>query len=168
VAIYQRFTVSLWLLVEISIESIGLCLKFGSTRIPVIPMLRLLIFFAGLFALKCVNGQYATPTLLTTAGGDTVLTQLDLDIAWSFGEAVILTMDGQQNMLTNGFHQSDEFCAGDFNFDGVINIGDLLVLLADLGCMNNCIADLNNDVATGIGDLLIFLSVFGTSCYGSI
>ena len=131
-------------------------------------MLRI-FFLTVLLSLSGVpSAQYSSPTLVATAGGDAVINELDLDIAWSFGEAVILTLEGQQNILTNGFHQSDEICAGDFNFDGVINIGDLLVLLSDIGCTNNCIADLNNDVATGIGDLLIFLSIFGTSCYGSI
>jgi hypothetical protein len=55
-------------------------------------------------------------------------------------------------------------CLGDFNFDGSIDVGDLLFLLADFSCMNNCEADMNNDGIVNSGDLLAFLGVYGTDC----
>lgn len=55
-------------------------------------------------------------------------------------------------------------CVGDFDNDGLVGAGDLLVLLADFGCSSNCSADLTGDDSTGISDLLVFLTVFGNSC----
>jgi hypothetical protein len=55
-------------------------------------------------------------------------------------------------------------CYGDFNNDGQIDVGDLLILLADFGCTSGCIADLNEDSVVNSGDLLGFLSVYGTIC----
>lgn len=57
-----------------------------------------------------------------------------------------------------------EPCLGDFNGDGVINAGDLGILLGDFGCTSDCIADLNGDGTVNTEDLLIFLTVFGTIC----
>ncbi len=126
--------------------------------------------FTVLFSLSlCVlTAQYATPELLSTTGGSAISEALDVDIAWTLGESIILTLEGSENTLTNGFHQTDAFCAGDFNFDGFINTSDLLIFLTLFGCTENCLADLNNDIAVNTTDLLIFLSIFGTSCYGSI
>lgn len=58
----------------------------------------------------------------------------------------------------------EEPCLGDFNGDGVINAGDLSILLGDFGCTGDCVADLNGDGQVNTEDLLIFLTVFGTIC----
>ena len=110
--------------------------------------------------------QYATPEVLATAGGSAIIG--DMDLAWTFGEAVIVTMEGDTNFLTNGLHQTDEFCFGDFNFDGQISAPDLLTFLSQFGCQSNCLADLNSDDFVSTSDLLIFLSIYGTSCYGDV
>jgi hypothetical protein len=55
-------------------------------------------------------------------------------------------------------------CLGDFNNDGIINSGDLLILLSNLGCSANCVADMNGDDYMDITDLLAFLTVYGTTC----
>lgn len=55
-------------------------------------------------------------------------------------------------------------CLGDFNNDGERNIGDMLIILGDMGCNVNCVADLNGDTVTNVNDFLIFASVFGTPC----
>jgi hypothetical protein len=66
----------------------------------------------------------------------------------------------------NGVIDPDESlpCPGDFNLDGVINIGDLLLLLADIGCLSECVADMNGDENVNTADLTAFLSLYGTSC----
>lgn len=85
-------------------------------------------------------------------------------MSWTLGESVILTMEGAQNILTNGFHQTDEFCFGDFNFDGQINTSDLLYLLAEMGCTGNCVADMDGNGLVSTSDLLIFLALYGGNC----
>ena len=55
-------------------------------------------------------------------------------------------------------------CPGDFNFDGVITVNDLLILLSDFGCAEGCISDLNEDGQVSVADLLSILSIFGTIC----
>jgi len=59
---------------------------------------------------------------------------------------------------------NENCCPGDFNCDGVIGVADLLIFVADFGCLSGCIADLNGDGITGVGDQLIFLNLFGTIC----
>ena len=58
-----------------------------------------------------------------------------------------------------------EPCVGDFNDDGMRNVADLIVFLADVGCTGTCIGDFNGDGTTNIADLIShFTPVFGTSC----
>ncbi len=56
------------------------------------------------------------------------------------------------------------FCPNDINLDGQVDVQDLLVILGEIGCSNNCSADLNNDGSVGSGDVLIFLPDYGTIC----
>ncbi|MDG2362605.1 MAG: hypothetical protein P8L80_00720 [Flavobacteriales bacterium] len=55
-------------------------------------------------------------------------------------------------------------CPEDVNGDGVISVPDILVLLAEFGCVSGCSADINGDNATNVQDLLLLLSVFGSAC----
>ena len=55
-------------------------------------------------------------------------------------------------------------CPEDVNGDGVISVPDILVLLAEFGCVSGCSADINGDDATNVQDLLLLLSVFGSAC----
>lgn len=66
----------------------------------------------------------------------------------------------------NGVIEGDElFCLGDLNLDGNIGTSDLLLLLAEIGCIDDCGApDLNNDQVVNTQDILIMLAVYGTSC----
>ena len=67
----------------------------------------------------------------------------------------------------NGTVEGDEIapCLGDFNNNGQIEIGDLLVLLANFGCTGGgCEADLNSDGSTNTSDAIIFLTLFGDLC----
>lgn len=126
------------------------------------------IIFSLVLALSTflTSAQYATPEVLATAGGSAIVG--DIEIAWTLGEAIISTLEGDANTLTNGLHQTSEFCFGDFNFDGQINAMDLLIFLPQLGCSNICFADLNNDLFVNTTDLLILLSIYGTTCFGDI
>jgi hypothetical protein len=53
---------------------------------------------------------------------------------------------------------------GDFNLDGTINVGDLLMLLSEFGCNSGCSTDLNGDGVVNSADALDFFSLFGTDC----
>jgi hypothetical protein len=64
-------------------------------------------------------------------------------------------------VLDDGEHLG---CAGDFDNSGQINTADLLIFLANYGCMSNCSCDLTGDDIVGTSDLLFFLGVFGTFC----
>lgn len=75
----------------------------------------------------------------------------------------ILISDMQEGLFILGFNPGTG-CAADFNGDQMINVSDLLVFLADFGCVSFCVADLNEDGATNAADLLVFLAVFGTFC----
>lgn len=55
-------------------------------------------------------------------------------------------------------------CLGDFDGDGFVTVNDLLLLLAEFGCLQNCTTDLDGDGVVGTSDVLIFLSVFGSVC----
>lgn len=55
-------------------------------------------------------------------------------------------------------------CPGDFNNSGGIDTADLLMLLADYGCPNDCLTDMDGNDMVTTNDLLAFLAVFGTLC----
>lgn len=56
-------------------------------------------------------------------------------------------------------------CPADLNGDGNVSIDDLLLLLANYGCLGvECTADLDNDGSVNSGDLLIFLAAYGVPC----
>lgn len=55
-------------------------------------------------------------------------------------------------------------CPGDFDGDGIIGQGDLLLLLTGFGCSENCVHDLDNNAVVNVADLLVFLQLFGSVC----
>ena len=61
-------------------------------------------------------------------------------------------------------------CAGvnmaivDTNNDGLIGIGDILLLLGDFGCPAECNYDMNGDGGVTTSDMLVFLGAFGEIC----
>ena len=57
-------------------------------------------------------------------------------------------------------------CPADLNNDGIISVADILILLAEFGCSENCENDITSEGmgAVNIIDLLVILSVFNTEC----
>ena len=56
-------------------------------------------------------------------------------------------------------------CPEDVNDNGIVDVGDILLILSDFGCMSNCgNADANDDGAVNVGDVLLVLSMFGEVC----
>lgn len=80
-----------------------------------------------------------------------------------FGLIRITAIDGDSIAVTD---YGDDFfqiaggpILGDVTGDGLINITDILVLMANWGpCVGNCLTDLNEDGQTGISDLLIIIA----------
>lgn len=71
--------------------------------------------------------------------------------------------------LTVGWLHAHEMMAGDdcpadLNGDGVVSTLDLLLLLADFGCVSNCTADINGDGLSSTSDLLVLLAAYGDIC----
>lgn len=56
-------------------------------------------------------------------------------------------------------------CPQDVNDNGVVDVGDILGILSEFGCLTNCgNADANDDGAVNVGDVLLVLSMFGETC----
>ena len=92
-----------------------------------------------------------------------------------------LTTDGEVNLTVNPQTRTDDggnpqiwqqsltfqevyACFGDLNTDGIIGIGDLLMMLGEFGCEAGCSHDMNSDGGVTTSDMLIMLSLFGTDC----
>lgn len=55
-------------------------------------------------------------------------------------------------------------CPADLTGDGIVDLGDLSLLLANFGCVSSCNVDLDADGDTDLSDLTLLLSAFGTTC----
>lgn len=56
-------------------------------------------------------------------------------------------------------------CAEDLNSNGMVEVSDVLILLADFGCDNECsVADVNGDGMVSVADILLLLAAFGEAC----
>ena len=118
----------------------------------------MILFLAALTA----GAQYASPQVLATSGGTGGSSSTTLQ--WTLGEPVIFALQGESSVLTCGFHQTDSFCFGDFNFDGQINTVDVLILLGDWACSGICLTDMDENGEVGTTDILLLLGTFGTLC----
>ena len=53
-------------------------------------------------------------------------------------------------------------CPCDFNGDDIVDVNDLLILIADWGtCTDNCNSDVNDDGEVDVNDLLILIAAWG-------
>ena len=81
---------------------------------------------------------------------------------------------GQLHHLSEGHDFGDSFsvtfctgastCHADYNGDGVRNVDDFLVLLADFGCTSGCMADNSSDGVVNVIDVMNFLSLYSLEC----
>jgi hypothetical protein len=62
--------------------------------------------------------------------------------------------------------ECETVCVGDINDDGVVDLGDLAILLSNFGVPGGGYpeGDLNNDGTIDLSDLALILARFGTSC----
>ena len=57
-------------------------------------------------------------------------------------------------------------CPEDLNSDGSITVQDVLIVLANFGCLapEPCIGDIDSSNYVGVSDVLEMLSAFGSNC----
>ena len=55
-------------------------------------------------------------------------------------------------------------CPEDVSQNGIIDIYDVLAILADYGCISNCTADVDGDGFVTTSDVLALLAMFGSYC----
>ena len=107
------------------------------------------------------------PAAFPDANGQVLIAQLTTDGEVSLTVNLQTRTDNGENpqILQQSLTFQEVYeCFGDFNNDGIIGIGDLLMLLGDFGCPANCNHDMNGDGSVTTSDMLVMLSVFGGTC----
>lgn len=106
----------------------------------------------------------------SSLSGVAILATLTLEDLVSNGLTVDLNIDfvadtGCGAVFLDVFSAPEScFCLNDANFDGSINVGDILLVLAEFGCTAGCNADVTGDGNVNVSDLLSILSEFGQTC----
>ena len=103
---------------------------------------------------------------LTATRGDAGIPHYAYDLAQGHnGTWVPFTNPYPNHHSTGGAAWIPEPCPADLNGDGVIDLADLGILLADFGCMGGtCPGDIDGDGDTDLADLGILLAEFGSAC----
>lgn len=80
------------------------------------------------------------------------------------GQPEYSQLTSSTHILHEGFIQVDnQWCPGDYNGSGLIDVGDILLMLPLFGCSEFC-DDMNQDGIFNVLDLLIFIALMGSSC----
>lgn len=82
----------------------------------------------------------------------------------SVSHTVTVTFVGGNNIIEGIVANEPINCTSDFDHDGYVTTGDMLVFLEALGCMEDCTIDLNGDGKTDSADMLKFLTEYGSAC----
>jgi hypothetical protein len=113
-----------------------------------------------------INAQSIERSVISSFGMSYSGPGLQADM--TVGEVVTFTGTGSGLIITQGFHQPvliGAACLGDFDDNGSVGLADLLVFIANYGCVSACgITDLDENGSVGVSDLLIFSAVYGTVC----
>lgn len=55
-------------------------------------------------------------------------------------------------------------CAADVDGDGIVSVGDILLVLGEYGCLSGCAFDVDGTEGVGVPDMLLLLAAFGMLC----
>ena len=100
----------------------------------------------------------------TIDGGGGTSTDGTFEVSGTTGQPDPIILTGSGYELTGGFWSAFEAqpCPADITDDGLINVTDLLALLAAWGpCSAPCPPDINNDGNVNVTDLLALLGAWG-------
>ena len=61
-------------------------------------------------------------------------------------------------------YQGNVGCGEDVDNDGLVTVGDILIVLTAYGCATGCLNDVNLDGVVSVLDILLILGAFGTDC----
>ena len=122
--------------------------------------------FCGRLRFSCMGNNASAYYVLPGAphshpvNGRVLLAQLTVAEGESVSGVLNLQFDGGAQALDQPFLSPDP-CPEDLNHDGVVNVLDLLQLLAAWGPCPACPEDLNGDGVVNVLDLLIVLAAWG-------
>ena len=96
----------------------------------------------------------------------------ELDTLWPGGFGVFIPDEPPYIYQGNGEHGVSQWtgssseCAPDVNGNGAVDVADVLLVLSDFGCNNDCnsATDIDGDGGITVGDVLLLLSSFGQDC----
>jgi hypothetical protein len=106
----------------------------------------------------------------SSISGEAILATLTLELLVSDGLPVDLIVTFPEDVACGAsfpelFSAPEAcYCLNDANVDGIVNVGDILLVLAEFGCGSGCTADVTNDGNVNVSDLLSILSEFGQAC----
>ena len=121
----------------------------------------------------CIYDGCYTVTLEDSNGDGFCSLDNDADGTCDYGPGYFLAMAGTDTLvyvpegsifstLTETFCNTTPACPLDFDGNGIVGNGDLLVMLANYGCVSDCEGDTNGDGVVNVEDLIEMLSAYGS------
>jgi len=74
------------------------------------------------------------------------------------------TAEGVDNNCDGILSAEEQGCPLDLDGDLLVTVSDVLTVLAEFGCISDCVADLNGDGQVTVADILAMLGGFGAEC----
>ena len=116
-----------------------------------------------------LDGQ---PLLLDTQVGDGVMTVPTTPLPAASTVQLVVQMrndaDGEvwrlDELIVWGTPPEPADCPTDLDGDGIVAVGDVLLLLGQFGCLSDCTSDITGDDAVTTADMLAILAEFGNIC----
>ncbi len=106
-----------------------------------------------------------------TGDGTGAVNMLSLPQAGTIELQVQMRNDGAgevwrlDELIVFGTPPEPEDCPTDLDGDGIVAVGDVLLLLGQFGCLSGCSADITGDDAVTTADMLAILAEFGNVCF---